>query len=444
MKTRILKYWDRIRSSFWFIPISMALGAMILAFMALSFDIVVTEWFERTLNWSFTGSAEGSSVVLGTIAGSMITITGVVFSMTLVALSLASSQFGPRMLRNFMSDTTTQVVLGTFIATFIYSLLVLRNIRNIEGSVVLTPHFSVSLGVILAVVSLGVLIYFIHHVSVSVQANEIVMRVSKELSDGIESLFPDKEENEESAQQIHEKSYDDGFLKILHRDAYSIDANKDGYLQFVDYGVLLALAKEKNIVIELKRRPGQYVVAKRELLMVWPAQSVDEELIKQLHGVFTLGNQRIPRQDIECTVNQLVEIALRALSPGINDPFTAMTCVDRLGSALSLLTERKMPLPYRYDEEGELWLVTSVVTFSTMMDAALNQIRQYAHSSAAVTIRLLETIAVIGESANRIEDRTALLRHAEMISRGADKGLFEIDDRLEVEQRYIDIIKLLK
>ncbi|EQB39073.1 hypothetical protein M947_07890 [Sulfurimonas hongkongensis] len=444
MKIQILKYWDSIRSSFWFIPITMAIGSMVLAFVALSIDISMTEWLRSAFNWRFTGSVEGSSAVLGTIAGSMITITGVVFSMTLVALSLASSQFGPRMLRNFMRDTTTQVVLGTFIATFIYSLIVLRNIRHTEETIVFTPHFSVSLGVTLAVVSLGVLIYFIHHVSISVQANEIVMRVSKELLEGIESLFLEEKEAEQDSTEMPRGSYDNGFLKVFERDAYPVDATQDGYLQFIDYDALLTLAKQENVVLELKRRPGHYAVAGRPLVMVWPAERVDDQLIVQLIAAFTLGNQRIPRQDIECTINQLVEIAVRALSPGINDPFTAMTCVDRLGSALSRLSERKMPSPYRYDDEGELWLITPVVTFSAITDAAFDQIRQYAHSSAAVTIRLLETIAVVVESANRAEDRAALLRHAEMITKGAHKGLFEAQDRQEVEQRYGVIIQLLK
>ncbi|MBU1139165.1 MAG: DUF2254 domain-containing protein, partial [Proteobacteria bacterium] len=190
MKVYIFKYLDRIRSSFWFIPIVMACGAVALAFGTVSLDAPVTDWLHRAWGWTFTGGAEGAAALLGTVAGSMITIAGVVFSMTLVALSLASSQLGPRMLRNFMRDTTTQVVLGTFVATFLYCLLVLRTIRRAE-EVVFIPHLSVSLGVVLAVVSVGVLIYFIHHVSVSLQANEIVARVSMELIEGINRLFPE-------------------------------------------------------------------------------------------------------------------------------------------------------------------------------------------------------------------------------------------------------------
>lgn len=159
----------------------MAAVAVALALVSVTVDDPVTEWLALNLGWRFTGGAEGASAVLGIIAGSMITIAGVVFSMTLVALSLTSSQLGPRLLRNFMSDTSTQVVLGTFIATFVYCLLVLRTIRRAE-EVAFVPHLSVSLGVLLAVAGVGVLIYFIHHVSVSIQANEVAARIGTELT----------------------------------------------------------------------------------------------------------------------------------------------------------------------------------------------------------------------------------------------------------------------
>ena len=169
MRGVFFKYWNSVRSSFWFLPGGMVGVAIALALVSVTLDEPMTEWLALNLGWTFTGGAEGASDVLGIIAGSMITIAGVVFSMTLVALSLASSQLGPRLLRTFMRDTITQVVLGTFIATFLYCLLVLRTIRRVD-EVAFVPHLSVTLGVLLAVASVGVLIYFIHHVSVSIQA----------------------------------------------------------------------------------------------------------------------------------------------------------------------------------------------------------------------------------------------------------------------------------
>ncbi|MDT8319470.1 MAG: DUF2254 domain-containing protein [Xanthomonadales bacterium] len=440
MRVQLFKTWDRVRSSFWFLPAVMAGGAVVLAFAAVALDERVTNWLTLNWGWTFTGGAEGASSLLGAIAGSMITIAGVVFSMTLVALSLASSQLGPRLLRSFMRDSTTQLVLGTFVATFLYCLLVLRTIRRAE-EILFVPHLSVALGVLLAVVSVGVLIYFIHHVSVSIQANEIVARVRTELIEGIDRLFP--ESIGQGALRIPIEPPDAGFLDTFDREARPIGSACDGYLQFVDEDALMALAMEEDVVIRLVRRPGNYIVASRPLALVWPGNRVTDQLADCINAAFALGNQRTSGQDIEFAVNQLVEIAIRALSPGVNDPFTAMTCVDHLGSALSRLAERDMPSPYLHDSQDQLRVIAPVFTFPDVTDAAFNQIRQYGRSSTAVTIRLLETIAEVARSVHRPEDRAALLRHARMIARGAGGGLPEDEDRKEVKKRFQSANQLL-
>ena len=440
MRVLVFRAWGRVRSSFWFLPVAMASGAMVLAFATVALESPVTDWLTRNWGLTFTSGAEGASSLLAAIAGSMITIAGVVFSMTLVALSLASSQLGPRLLRNFMRDTTTQVVLGTFVATFLYCLLVLRTIRRAEETV-FVPHLSVTLGVMLAVVSVGVLIYFIHHVSVSIQANEIVAQVGKELIEEIDRLFP--ESIGRGAPRIPKEPPDAGFLETFDREARPIGSAGDGYLQFVDGDALMALAVQEDIVIQLERRPGDYVVATRPLVLIWPGSRITDQLVDRVNSAFALGNQRSSGQDIVFAVNQLVEIAIRALSPGVNDPFTAVTCVDHLGSALCRLAERDMPSPYRHDAQDQLRVITPVFTFPEVTDAAFNQIRQYGRSSAAVTIRLLETIAEIAESLHRPEDRTALLRHARMIARGSAGGLPEDEDRQEVHERFESVNQLL-
>lgn len=433
MRVWLFKTWDRVRSSFWFLPAVMTGGAMVLSFATVALDETVTDWFTLHWGWTFTGGAEGASSLLGAIAGSMITIAGVVFSMTLVALSLTSSQLGPRLLRNFMRDTTTQTVLGTFVATFLYCLLVLRTIRRAD-EIVFVPHLSVTLGVLLAVVSVGMLIYFIHHVSVSIQTNEVVARVGTELIKGIDRLFP--ENVGLGAPRIPTEPPDAGFLDTFGREARPVCSAGEGYLQFVDGDALMALATEEDVVIRLEQRPGHYVVAARPLVSVWPGHRVTDQLADRVNSAFALGHERTPNQDIEFGVDQLVEIAIRALSPGVNDPFTAMTCVDHLGSALCRLARRDMPSPYRHDTRDQLRIISPVFTFPDVTDTAFNQIRQYGRSSTAVTIRLLETIAGVAGSAHRPEDRAALLRHARMIARGARDGLPEDEDRREVEERF--------
>ena len=439
MRGQFFKYWNRVRSGFWFIPGVMAGVAVVLALVSVALDEPLTEWLALNFGWRFAGGAEGASAVLGIIAGSMITIAGVVFSMTLVALTLASSQLGPGLLRSFMRDTTTQVVLGTFIATFLYCLFVLRTVRRVE-EVAFVPHLSVTLGVLLAVVSVGVLIYFIHHMSVSIQANEISARIGKELIEGVDRLFP--EHTGRGAPMLPTEPPDAGFFEAFDRDARPVGATRDGYLQFIDGEALLALAIEKDLVVRLARKPGDYVVASCFLASIWPGSRVTDGLTDQVRSLFVLGHQRTSDQDIEFGVNQLVEIAVRALSPGMNDPFTAITCVDQLGSVLCRLATRDMSSHYRYDDHDQLRVIAPTNTFPEVTDAAFSQLRQYSPSSVAVTIRLLETIAVVVGFAHRPEDRTRLLQHAEMIARGAIEGLPENEDRQAVEERFQAVIRL--
>nr|WP_301289615.1 DUF2254 domain-containing protein [Natronocella acetinitrilica] len=436
---QLFKYWNLVRSSFWFVPSLMASGAVALVFASVAVDEPLTDWLAVNLGWTFRGEAEAASAVMEVIAGSMITIAGVVFSMTLVALSLASSQLGPRLLRTFMRDTSTQVVLGTFIATFVYCLLVLRLIRRAE-EVEFVPNLSVSLGVLLAVASVGVLIYFIHHVSVSIQANEIAGRIGKELIQKIDQLFP--EEIGQEGQPGKTDLSNVKFIEAFDRDAKPVAADKDGYLQSIDGGALLALAMEKDFVVRLQRKPGNYIVAGLPLLLISPGSRVTDDLAKEVNSYFVMGDQRTTGQDIEFSVNQLVEMAVRAQSTGLNDPFTAIACVDLLGSALCRLAARDMPSPFRHDCRNQLRLIARADTFVDFVDAAFNQIRQYSRSSAAVTIRLLETIAVIAEFVHRPEDRAILLLHARMIAQGAKEELPEKEDRRVVEELWQAVIEL--
>jgi len=420
----------------------MAFLAAVLALSAVDLDkaAIADDWLQR-LGWSYSGGAEGASLLLGTVAGSMIAIAGTVFSMTLVALSLASSQLGPRLLRNFMRDTANQVVLGTFVATFVYCLLVLRTIRRVD-EMAFVPHLSVSIGVLLAVVSIGVLIYFIHHVSVSIQADEVVARVGKELEDGIDRLFPGalgKPESEDS-----KAPGEAGLPAAFAREARPVGAPADGYLQRIDADALMALATQEDLLLRLERRPGHYLVKGRAMVVVWPGDRVTETLVDKMNAAFVLGNQRTAAQDIEFPFQQLVEIAVRALSPGINDPFTAIACVDRLGSALCRLVRRDMPSALRFDDHGQLRLVAPGSSFAGIVDTAFNQIRQSARSNPAVAIRMLDAIAQIAGHVQRAPDAACLRRHAGMIATGAREAVPEPDDLLAVEAAFTAATQALR
>lgn len=435
VRAKLLTYWEHIRYSFWFLPSLMAAAAVGLALLAVLLDRSLSDKWLDDASWVYGGGAEGASAMLQTIAGSMITIAGVVFSLTLVALSLASSQFGPRLLRNFMRDTSNQLVLGTFIATFLYCMLVLRTIRRPEEGA-FVPHLAVTLGVVLAIVSLWVLIYFIHHVSVSIQAEEVIAKVGAELDQTMERLFPEQigEGSDEPAQR---EAADPAELPpALEQPGGEILAAGDGYLQIIDQQRLMAFATQGDAVLRLERRPGHYIVRGTPLLSVWPPDRIDQKVRNDLLSAFVLGNQRTSAQDVEFALLQLVEIATRALSPGVNDPFTAISCVDRIGSALCRLAQRTMPGAWRYDDGGQLRVIAPAPAFPALADTALHQLRQYARPNTDVTLRLLETIAVIAPFTRRSSDRTALSRHADLIVQDARQAMQHAEDVQAVEGRY--------
>ena len=442
MKVWILRLWESLRSSFWFLPSLMAAGAIALSFGTVALDEAVTDKWLRNVGWVYTGGAEGASAVLQTVAGSMITIAGVVFSLTLVALSLASSQFGPRLLRNFMRDTATQLVLGTFVATFLYCLLVLRTIRR-ATDLSFVPHLSVTTGVLFALASLWVLIFFIHHVAVSIQADQLVARVGGELLQSIDRLYPqDRAATEEDPSG--EGRVDAVVPGVFQREARALDAPGDGYLQIVDVNALMRAARAEDAILRIERRIGDYVVSGTPLVMVWPGSRLNDKVADHIRGALVLGSQRAPTQDLEFTVLQLVEAAVRALSPGINDPFTAIAVIDRLGSALSRLAARDAPPTAHLDDDHHLRLLTPRITFPELLDTAFNPIRDYGRSSTAVAIRLLETLAVVATFVQRSEDREAVRRHADMIVRATDREPLVAEDHHAIGDRRDAVLRILQ
>jgi uncharacterized membrane protein len=302
------------------------------------------------------------------------------------------------------------------------------------------PQISVTVGVGLALASIAVLIYFIHHASTSIQAWNVISEVGEELDKAIDRLFPKKLGH--SAQQqgwlVEEipTNFDEQACPILSAGS--------GYLQAIDTDKLMQLAKSKNLLLRVKSRPGKFIVQGSELVKVWPGERVNKKLIKEIDKAFILGKQRTEQQDVEFCVNQLVEIAARAISPGINDPFTAIRCIDQLTIGLCHLAERDIPSPYRYDEDNKLRVIAEPITFAAITDAAFNQIRQYGLSDVAVMIRLLEAIAAIAPRTAHKKDRAVLLRHAQTIRRGSFEQVTEECDRKDIEEQYLAAVKALE
>ena len=438
--TRLKNLLEKLRSTYWLIPTLMVAAAIGLSFTTISLDQNLE--ISRLLSWTYTGGPHGARSLLSTVAGSMITVAGVIFSITMVAFSLASSQFGPRLLRNFMRDTGNQVVLGTFVATFIYCLLVLRTIRSGDAQgITFVPNLSVSIAVLLAIASIGVLIYFIHHVAEMMHLETVIAQVSAELEHAIEASFPEKKGNAPAAGGP--KNHEDLPEGLTEEDCQEIRALRSGYLQAVDYDGLMKIAKNEDLIFKVQHRAGNFVSSGSVLAKCWPAKRTGTEVQESALDAFLLGSQRLQTQDIEYHINQLVEVAVRALSTGINDPYTAMSSIDRLGASLAKLAERDTPPTYRYDAEGNLRLITDPVTFVGVIDGAFNLIRQNVRSNVAVYIRLLETLAIIAAVTNKAVEREAIRRHADMIKRSSERSVVEKEDLEDINRRYDTVIRIL-
>ena len=219
-------------------------------------------------------------------------------------------------------------------------------------------------------------------------------------------------------------------------DPGTVRAGKSGYVQAVDEEALMKTATSKDLRLKILQRPGRFVVRGSALVLVWPAAAANEAFCRTMNDAFIVGRHRTPEQDVEFAINQMVEIAVRALSPGINDPFTACTCIDWLGESLCRIAAADEHSTYRYDDQGTVRIVTRVPAFPGIVNAAFDQVRQYGRQSAAVTIRLLETIAAVAEHLKDDEQRAALGRQAEMIYCQSRDALPAAEDRADTEERY--------
>lgn len=429
MKTKLLNLWEALHSSFWFVPTLMLACAMGLGIVLPWLDqhgMVMTDG----LWWVYSRGAGGARSILETIAGSMMTVASLVFSITIVALQLASSQFGPRLLYNFRRDTSNQLVLGTFISTFVYCLLVLRTIQG-EGNLTDVPQVSVIVGILLALASLGVLIYFIHHIAASIQADNVVAKVGAELHETISRMFPS---NGRASSEVQSPS--SASSQALEGRRHAITASSSGHVQSINITVLAEVASNTQGVVEVLQRPGRFVMRGEAVASLRTDRAPDQTATASICAAFTLGSQRTNTQDVGFGFNQLVEIAMRAMSPGINDSFTALRCLNELGAALCYLVQRPVPSPYCYDGSGELRVIAPSVSLAEIIEEALGPLRRNARTNVMVTSRLLEIIALVSERCNNAGGREALRRQVMSIHRGVRETSFDEHDQELLEVKF--------
>ncbi|MEZ6097819.1 MAG: DUF2254 domain-containing protein [Pirellulaceae bacterium] len=426
---KLLAFWDSIRSSYWFLPAVMTVGAVLLSTITIAVDYELRPIDSRqVMVWLYTGGPEGARTLLAMLAASMLTIFGVVFSILIVALTLASSQFGPRLVRAFLSDTADQLAVGTFIGTFVYCLLVLRTVRG-DGGETFVPHVSVTVAIVLALVSLGVLIYFINHLSTSLQASYIVAAVGADFARTIEREFLNPTE---TAAASASASSADAFAAANA----PILATSGGYIQAIDYESLVSVAKPHDLLLRVCVCAGDFVARGDRIAFASLAGEPSSDLDSACTAALVLGKDRTHEQDPEFPINQLVQLAIRALSPAINDPITAMIAIDHLRAGLCHIAELVVPSAWVSDDDGVVRLFVKRQELPHIAESSFSLIRQYGRGNLEVCLSLLDAIEQIARRTSDAEFRRSLLEQATLIEHGARSTLPEEADRRRVAEYF--------
>ena len=435
---------EALRTNLWLIPAIESLAAVAIFAVTLAIDRAAYRGAITLPSWVISGTSDAARQILTTLAAAIITVVGVVFSITIVTLTLASTQFGPRMLRNFIRDRGTQVTLGTFVATFFYAMLALIVIGpGSHGDFV--PHLSITVALALTAIDLGVLIYFIHHTARSIQLPEVIASIARDLTNAIgEEMGPAGNGTREAGQGPRDPAANGPSLAVLEaqieRSGRVVTAPASGYLRFVRHATLVRIAAEYDAVIRLHHRPGHFLVQGHPMATVWPAE-VSDKIARRLKRVHITGPLRTLTQDIAFGIDQLVEIAIRALSPAVNDTFTAMTCIDWLGDSLCTIAVQWHPALYHRDDGGQIRLITAPVSYERLVQRSFEKIRQAAGGMPAVMIRQLDALIKVMTVAPAGRTQI-LLDQGAMIQRVNLRTVPEEADQADITARYQALLAL--
>lgn len=425
--------WEELRTTLWVIPSMLIVVAVLLFIVTFQIDLAAYHHHLTLPVWVRTGSADAERQVLIAIAAAVITVVGVVFSITILALTLASQQFGPRMMRNFVRDVGNQVTLGVFVGTFVYTVLALGSINSVSANFV--AHLSTSIAEALLLVDLAILIYFIHHIARSIQLPEVIAGIAKDLMDSIDAEFPQRVGAPRPGQAEHSGKSVPELLTLIEEGGAVVPSQVSGYIQYVGYSQLISIATRTDSFIRLEHRPGHYLATGRPLAMVWP-RGAAPEIARALRKAHVTGPHRTLVQDPVFAIDQLVEIAIRALSVSVNDTFTVLTCIDWLSAGLGRVSGRVLDEGVYRDSTGTVRLIEFDPSYARMVNRSFDKIRQAARGMPAVLIRLIDSLGSITLDTTSAEQRTVIRRQADMVLRLAEETVSEPNDLEEIRFRY--------
>lgn len=436
MIAKLEHLWQETKSSFWFVPTVIVVAAVGLATGLIALEGNVEVDFAMKWPLLFGAGASGSRGLLTAVASSMITVAGVVFSITIVALSLTSSQYTSRVLRNFMRDRGNQIVLGVFVGIFAYCLVVLRTIRDGDEEA-FVPSLAVLGGLVLAFVGIGYLIFFIHHIAMSIQASSIIAAAAEETIAAMNRLFPS-----ELGDAADEDGYSIPAASLTGLTWTAIGASKTGYIESIEGDALLSLARKHETIVRMERGIGEFVVKGAPLISVAGMSQPEDEAAGELNAVFVISRHRTVEQDAGFGIRQIVDIALKALSPGVNDTTTAVMCVDYLGAILTQLAPRGTASPHRLDQ-GQLRVIARGPSFESLLAEAFDQIRQDAQGNVAILTRQLQALETIAGQTASSQRRQLLRQQADLIAAVSQRTIPTSHDREVVTDALVRLSEVL-
>lgn len=442
MNSLVGKWLSDLQASYWFIPSCMVFAAILLSIFMQWLDGTVSADWLQNLSWLTAARTTGARSVLTVIAGSIIGIAGVTFSITMVAVSYASANFGPRLIGNFMRDRGNQITLGTFIGTFVYCLMILRTVHDASSEDAtatfdaFVPHMSILAALLLALLSVGNLIYFIHHIPETINVGNIAARIGMQLRDSVADLFPDTD----ALQSIDTGPPQSWEERTRDKHRVTVNAGDEGYIQALDEKSLSDLAHENNLLIRVQYRPGDFVIAHDIVLDIWADQDPEEDVLACTRKCFVIGDRKTAYQNSLYLVDQLVEIVARALSPGINDPFTAITCFDWLKVGLTSFIEKDNGAKVR---EPATLIRLRPISFDRFVSSIFDQSRQYVCSDRIVALHVMLVLTNVAAILEQGERRDVILSQMKRLLEASAKAMDEETGAADVAKRYEQALLIL-
>jgi uncharacterized membrane protein len=410
MRARLRQFLEDLGDSFWLLPSLIVLGSLVLSELLIHAERLGIVPPDFLSHWVYGGGETGARTLLGAVAGSTIGVAGTVFSITIATLTLASNQLGPRLLRNFTRDRGNQATLGIYLGTFAYSLLVLRSVRSAEQGI-FVPHIAITGAVALALLCVGMLVYFVDHVANRINFDTVITLVSHDLRHSLAELTRD------AMQPLPDPALWTGGALVAH--------DQDGYIQQLDEDAIVSWALRNATAVRLHARVGNYVFPGAPLATINPPVAGAETMLRD---ALVTGGRPTASQDIEYAVSQLVDIAVRALSPGINDPRTAVRVLDRLGAALCGLAGKTLPSGV-IAAEGRVVFQRNTTDYDGLTDAMLHTIRQSAWGSPSVLIHMATILNEAAFCEADLARRATLRRHATLIQDDGTASIHNAHDK---------------